>query len=68
MTYPRDYTLDEIDAMREAIRQRMIDGQIHLLGEVEQRLRTYMSAGVTLADLRGGVKAEPDMFGADSEG
>ncbi len=60
MTLPRDYTLAEIDAMREIVEKQ---SEITLSqAEIEGRLRTYMSAGVTLADLRGGVVREPDQF------
>ena len=68
MTLPRDYTLAEIDAMRELIPLKVIfetKGTSFYPSpeQVEDRLRTYMMAGVTLADLRGGVTKEPDMFG-----
>jgi len=64
MTFPRDYTLAEIDAMRDALVSRLtVEGNFPTATYIEERLRTYMMAGVTLADLRGGVVKEPDMFG-----
>lgn len=67
MTLPRDYTLAEIDAMRDAThrnlaKERNLPLESVSLERVEDRLRTYMMAGVTLADLRGGVVKEADPF------
>lgn len=67
-TFPRSYTVQEIDALREAMKNRLFFGnangetkKIHSYESrweldqqryLESRLRTYMLAGITAEDLK----------------
>lgn len=73
----RSYTVREIDALRRAVSDHEIWGSYHGPGPgagcsrsyreadltkiVEERVRTYMTAGVTSADL---LASEPDPWAA----